>query len=49
MSYNITRSVKPWVPPEARWARLQAHTRQPTIRRLVDDAMACTVPISAIL
>jgi len=29
-----------WVPPEARWAHLKAHARQPTIGRLVDDAMA---------
>ncbi len=28
-----------WVPPEARWQRLRSHTRQPTIGRLVDDAM----------
>ena len=29
-----------WVPPEARWAHLSARARQPTIGRLVDDAMA---------
>jgi len=29
-----------WVPPEARWAHLKAHARQPTIGQLVDDAMA---------
>ncbi len=29
-----------WVPPEARWAHLKAHAKQPTIGRLVDDAMA---------
>ncbi len=29
-----------WVPPEARWARLKAQARQPTIGQLVDDAMA---------
>src|SRR5438034_317656 len=29
-----------WVPPEARWAHLKAKARQPTIGRLVDDAMA---------
>ncbi|HXH07934.1 MAG TPA: class I SAM-dependent DNA methyltransferase [Vicinamibacterales bacterium] len=29
-----------WVPPEARWQHLQAQARQPTIGRLVDDAMA---------
>ena len=29
-----------WVPPEARWARLQSEARQPTIGRAVDDAMA---------
>jgi len=28
-----------WVPPEARWAHLKAQARQPTIGRLVDDAM----------
>ena len=28
-----------WVPPEARWSVLQAQARQPTIGRLVDDAM----------
>src|SRR5574339_580314 len=29
-----------WVPPEARWAHLKAQDKQPTIGRLVDDAMA---------
>jgi type I restriction enzyme M protein len=29
-----------WVPPEARWAHLKAQARQPTIGKLVDDAMA---------
>ncbi|MFZ5873097.1 MAG: type I restriction-modification system subunit M [Bacillota bacterium] len=29
-----------WVPPEARWALLKAQAKQPTIGRLVDDAMA---------
>ena len=29
-----------WVPPEARWPNLQAQARQPSIGRLVDDAMA---------
>ncbi len=28
------------VPPEARWTHLQAHAGQPTISKLVDDAMA---------
>ena len=28
-----------WVPPDARWARLQALARQPSIGRAVDDAM----------
>jgi len=28
-----------WVPPEARWEYLRAQARQPTIGRLVDDAM----------
>lgn len=29
-----------WVPLEARWAHLKAQARQPTVGRLVDDAMA---------
>ena len=29
-----------WVPPEARWAHMKAQAKQPTIGRLVDDAMA---------
>ncbi|HPB51582.1 MAG TPA: class I SAM-dependent DNA methyltransferase [Myxococcota bacterium] len=29
-----------WVPPEARWSHLAANARQPSIGRLVDDAMA---------
>ncbi|MEW6074489.1 MAG: class I SAM-dependent DNA methyltransferase [Planctomycetota bacterium] len=28
-----------WVPPEARWSRLKNQAKQPTIGRLVDDAM----------
>ena len=28
-----------WVPPEARWKHLQDHAKQPTIGKLVDDAM----------
>ncbi len=28
-----------WVPKEARWSHLQANARQPTIGKLVDDAM----------
>ena len=28
-----------WVPPEARWSKLQAQAHQPTIGRAVDDAM----------
>ena len=28
-----------WVPSEARWSKLQAQARQPTVGRLVDDAM----------
>jgi type I restriction enzyme M protein len=28
-----------WVPPEARWSHLKAQATQPTIGRLVDDAM----------
>lgn len=29
-----------WVPPEARWSHLRAQAKQPTIGKLVDDAMA---------
>ncbi|MDE2927593.1 MAG: class I SAM-dependent DNA methyltransferase [Acidobacteriota bacterium] len=29
-----------WVPAEARWVKLKAQAKQPTIGRLVDDAMA---------
>ena len=29
-----------WVPKEARWSHLQANARQPTIGKLIDDAMA---------
>lgn len=29
-----------WVPPEARWSYLQANAKQPTIGKLIDDAMA---------
>jgi type I restriction enzyme M protein len=29
-----------WVPKEARWAHLQANAKQPTIAKLIDDAMA---------
>ncbi len=28
-----------WVPPESRWAHLQASAKQPTIGKLVDDAL----------
>ncbi len=28
-----------WVPPEARWAHLQANAKQPTIGKFIDDAM----------
>lgn len=28
-----------WVPPEARWQHLQDNAKQPTIGKLVDDAM----------
>jgi len=28
-----------WVPPEARWSHLQAKAKQPTIGKLIDDAM----------
>ena len=31
-----------WVPPEARWAQLKAHAKQPTIGQRVDEAMAGT-------
>src|SRR6478672_11181012 len=29
-----------WVPKEARWSHLQANARQPTIGKVIDDAMA---------
>lgn len=29
-----------WVPKEAHWAKLQANAKQPTIGKLIDDAMA---------
>src|SRR5271168_3445434 len=29
-----------WVPKEARWTHLQANAKQPTIGKIVDDAMA---------
>jgi len=29
-----------WVPPEARWERIQAQAPQPTIGRVIDEAMA---------
>lgn len=29
-----------WVPPEARWSRLRAQARRPTIGRLIDDSRA---------
>ena len=28
-----------WVPREARWPQLQANAKQPTIGKLIDDAM----------
>ncbi len=28
-----------WVPPEARWSHLQAHSKQPTIGQRIDEAM----------
>jgi len=28
-----------WVPPEGRWSHIQANAKQPTIGKLVDDAM----------
>lgn len=28
-----------WVPPDARWSHLQANAKEPTIGRLIDDAM----------
>jgi type I restriction enzyme M protein len=28
-----------WVPPEARWSSIQAQAKQPSIARLIDDAM----------
>jgi type I restriction enzyme M protein len=38
-----------WVPKEARWTHLQASAKQPTIGKLIDDAMAAiegTTPAS---
>src|SRR5438094_6537606 len=29
-----------WVPKEARWSHLQANARQPSVGKLIDDAMA---------
>src|SRR5947208_5464054 len=29
-----------WVPKEARWTHLQANAKQPTVGKLIDDAMA---------
>ena len=29
-----------WVPKQARWSHLQANAKQPTIGKLIDDAMA---------
>ncbi len=29
-----------WVPTDARWSHLQAHAKQPTVGKIVDDAMA---------
>jgi type I restriction enzyme M protein len=29
-----------WVPPDARWGHIKAQARQPTIGRLMDDAMS---------
>ena len=29
-----------WVPKEARWAHLQANAKQPSIGKLIDEAMA---------
>ena len=28
-----------WVPKEARWSRLQANAKQPSIGKLIDEAM----------
>jgi len=28
-----------WVPKEARWSHLQANAKQPTVGKVVDDAM----------
>ena len=38
--YRATNSF--WVPQEARWSVLQANARQPTIGKVVDDAMLVT-------
>ncbi len=32
-----------WLPQEARWSHLQAHAKQPTIGKLVDDAAPAAV------
>jgi type I restriction enzyme M protein len=29
-----------WVPKEARWSHLQANAKQPSIGKLIDEAMA---------
>ena len=36
-----------WVPKEARWSYLQANAKQPTIGKLVDDAMAAIEAVNA--
>ncbi len=28
-----------WVPKEARWSTIQANAKQPTVRKIIDDAM----------
>jgi len=29
-----------WVPKEARWSHLQANAKQPSVGKLIDEAMA---------
>ena len=36
-----------WVPKEARWSHLQANAKQPTIGKLIDDAMLDAMVVSA--
>ena len=38
-----------WVPKEARWAHLKANAKQPTIGKLIDDAMLAIEKVNAAL